>query len=75
MSGNVLLLLPMILPFIFGLIIGFQKEEKQRNTLVFIAMAIEALTNLLPINALFIFAPRFQTLYAYCFIGFALFHM
>ncbi|MDO4530883.1 MAG: proton-conducting transporter membrane subunit [Bacillota bacterium] len=42
MSGNVLLLLPMILPFIFGLIIGFQKEEKQRNTLVFIAMAVEA---------------------------------
>lgn len=42
MSGTVLLLLPMILPFIFGLIIGFQKEEKQRNTLVFIAMAIEA---------------------------------
>ena len=32
----------MILPFIFGLIIGFQKEEKQRNTLVFIAMAVEA---------------------------------
>jgi len=42
MSGNVILLLPMILPFIFGLIIGFQKEEKQRNTLVFIAMAVEA---------------------------------
>lgn len=42
MSGTVLLLLPMILPFIFGLIIGFQKEEKQRNTLVFIAMAVEA---------------------------------
>ncbi len=42
MSGNVLLLLPMILPFIFGLIIGFQKEEKQRNTFVFIAMAVEA---------------------------------
>ncbi|MCI5678560.1 MAG: hypothetical protein MR278_01025 [Bacteroidales bacterium] len=42
MSGTVLLLLPMILPFIFGLIIGFQKEEKQRNILVFIAMAIEA---------------------------------
>ncbi len=42
MSGTVLLLLPMILPFIFGLIIGFQKEEKQRNTLVFIATAIEA---------------------------------
>lgn len=42
MSGNAILLLPMILPFIFGLIIGFQKEEKQRNTLVFIAMAVEA---------------------------------
>ncbi|MGN1230602.1 MAG: complex I subunit 5 family protein [Anaerotignum sp.] len=42
MSGTVLLLLPMILPFIFGLIIGFQKEEKQRNILVFIAMAVEA---------------------------------
>jgi len=42
MSGNVILLLPMILPFVFGLIIGFQKEEKQRNTLVFIAMAVEA---------------------------------
>lgn len=42
MSGTVLLLLPMILPFIFGLIIGFQKEEKRRNTLVFIAMAVEA---------------------------------
>lgn len=41
MSGTILLLLPMILPFIFGLIIGFQKEEKQRNTLVFIAMALE----------------------------------
>ena len=37
MNGSVLLLLPMILPFIFGLIIGFQKEEKQRNILVFIA--------------------------------------
>ena len=34
MNGSVLLLLPMILPFIFGLIIGFQKEEKQRNILV-----------------------------------------
>lgn len=42
MSGNLILLLPMILPFIFGLIIGFQKEEKQRNSLVFIAMAAEA---------------------------------
>lgn len=42
MSGTVLLLLPMILPFIFGLIIGFQKEEKQRDILVFIAMAVEA---------------------------------
>lgn len=42
MSGNLILLLPMILPFIFGLIIGFQKEEKQRNILVFIAMATEA---------------------------------
>jgi len=42
MSGTILLLLPMILPFVFGLIIGFQKEEKQRNTLVFIAMAVEA---------------------------------
>lgn len=42
MSGNTILLLPMILPFIFGLIIGFQKEEKQRNILVLIAMAIEA---------------------------------
>lgn len=42
MSGNVLLLLPMILPFVFGLIIGFQKEEKRRNLLVFIAMAVEA---------------------------------
>ena len=42
MSGNMILLLPMILPFIFGLIIGFQKEEKQRNILVLIAMAIEA---------------------------------
>jgi len=42
MSGNILLLLPMILPFIFGLIIGFQKEEKQYNTLAFIAMAVEA---------------------------------
>ena len=42
MNGSVLLLLPMILPFIFGLIIGFQKEEKQRNILVFIAMAVEA---------------------------------
>ena len=42
MSGNTILLLPMILPFIFGLIIGFQKEEKQRNILVLIAMVIEA---------------------------------
>lgn len=41
MSGTILLLLPMILPFVFGLIIGFRKEEKQRNTLVFIAMALE----------------------------------
>ena len=36
------MLLPMIFPLIMGLLIGFQKEEKQRNVLVFIAMAAEA---------------------------------
>ena len=42
MNGNAILLLPMIFPLIMGLLIGFQKEEKQRNILVFIAMAAEA---------------------------------
>lgn len=41
MNGNAILLLPMIFPILAGFIIGFQKEEKQRNTLVFIAMALE----------------------------------
>lgn len=42
MNGNAILLLPMLLPLIAGFIIGFQKEEKQRNLLVFITMAVEA---------------------------------
>lgn len=42
MNGDVLLLFPMILPFIFGLIIGLQREEKRRNGIVFLAMAVEA---------------------------------
>lgn len=41
MNGNAILLLPMILPLIAGLIIGIQKEEKQRNILVLIAMILE----------------------------------
>ena len=41
MSGNPSLLLPMILPLIMGVIIGFQKKEKQRNLFVFITMAVE----------------------------------
>lgn len=41
MNGNAILLLPMIFPILAGFIIGFQKEEKQRNILVFIAMALE----------------------------------
>lgn len=41
MNGNAILLLPMIFPILAGFIIGFQKEEKQRNTLVFIAMVTE----------------------------------
>ena len=41
MNGNAILLLPMIFPILAGFIIGFQKEEKQRNTLVLIAMAME----------------------------------
>lgn len=41
MSGNTILLLPVILPFIAGIIIGFIKNEKQRNTMVFITLAVE----------------------------------
>ena len=41
MSGNTLLLLPVILPFIAGIIIGFMKNEKQRNGMVFVTLAVE----------------------------------
>lgn len=41
MSGDTILLLPVILPFIAGIIIGFIKHEKQRNTMVFITLAVE----------------------------------
>jgi len=41
MSGNTILLLPIILPFIAGIIIGFMKNEKQRNTLVIATIAVE----------------------------------
>ncbi|WP_304507280.1 complex I subunit 5 family protein [Anaerotignum sp.] len=41
MSGNTILLLPVILPFIAGIIIGFIKNEKQRNMMVFITLAVE----------------------------------
>ena len=42
MNGSVLLLLPMILPFILVSSLVSKREEKQRNILVFIAMAVEA---------------------------------
>ncbi|MDD3394629.1 MAG: proton-conducting transporter membrane subunit [Anaerotignum sp.] len=41
MSGNTMLLLPIILPFIAGIIIGFMNHEKQRNRLVFASIAVE----------------------------------
>ena len=41
MNSNTILLLPILLPLIMGLAIGFQKKEKQRNLFVFIAMAVE----------------------------------
>lgn len=41
MNGNMILLLPMVLPLIAGLVTGFLKEEKQRNLWVFIVMAVE----------------------------------
>ncbi len=41
MSGDTILLLPVILPFIAGIIIGFTKIEKQRNFMVFAAIAVE----------------------------------
>lgn len=41
MKGNAILLLPMILPLILGVVIGFQKKEKQRNLLVLMTMAAE----------------------------------
>ena len=34
MSGNTMLLLPIILPLIAGVIIGFMKNEKQRNIMI-----------------------------------------
>lgn len=42
MTGNTMLLLPMILPLVAGLVIGFIKEEKARNIMVFISVAAEA---------------------------------
>lgn len=41
MSGNTMLLLPIILPFIAGIIIGFMNHERQRNILVFASIAVE----------------------------------
>ncbi|WP_312045965.1 complex I subunit 5 family protein [Anaerotignum sp.] len=41
MSGDTMLLLPVILPFIAGIIIGFINNEKQRNWMVFIIIAVE----------------------------------
>lgn len=41
MSGNFILLLSVILPLIAGVIIGFIKNEKQRNTIVIVILAVE----------------------------------
>lgn len=41
MSGDTILLLPVILPFIAGIIIGFIKKEKQRNFMIFAIIAVE----------------------------------
>lgn len=41
MSGNSILLLPIMLPFIAGVIIGFMKNEKQRNIMVIGTIAVE----------------------------------
>lgn len=41
MNGNAIMLFPLLFPLIAGIIIGFQKQEKQRNLLVFITIAIE----------------------------------
>lgn len=41
MSGNLILLFPLILPLAMGIVIGFLKEERIRNIAVFITMALE----------------------------------
>lgn len=41
MNGNVILLLPLLLPLIAGVVTGFMKAEKQRNLWVFIVLAVE----------------------------------
>ncbi len=41
MNGNTILLFPLLFPVIAGIIIGFQKQEKQRNLLVFATLVIE----------------------------------
>lgn len=43
MTGNSLLLLPIILPLILGACIGLIKEEKKRNILVIITILVEAI--------------------------------
>ena len=41
MNGNAILLFPLLFPVIAGIVIGFQKQEKQRNLLVFATLVIE----------------------------------
>ena len=41
MTGDTILLLPVLLPVFAGMVIGFMKEEKQRNIMVFAAIAVE----------------------------------
>ncbi len=41
MQINSMLLLPIVFPFVAGIICGFQKQEKQRNILVVLTLVIE----------------------------------